>query len=150
MAPARPRTGRRAEANKAGFTLLEMLFVLAIMGMAAAMVLPRIGAQMDQAVANTEAFKFQQQVLDLRRQTFHEEQGLTVVSSGELAADSDADPPQAEIQLGQGWSYKLSAPLTIDAGGVCSTADVEIYDRNRLAARLQGAGASCLFPRMVG
>ena len=134
--------------SKAGFTLLEMLIVLAIMSLTAAMVIPRIGATLDQAVSRTEAFKFQQQVMDLRRQTFHEEQAVQVVESGQFVDDPNADPSPAEVQLGAGWTYKLSAPLIIDAGGICSTTTVQLYSNGRPATRLQG-GASCRFDRLL-
>jgi prepilin-type N-terminal cleavage/methylation domain-containing protein len=134
--------------SKAGFTLLEMLIVLAIMSLTAAMVIPRIGATLDQAVSKTEAFKFQQQVMDLRRQTFHEEQAVQVVESGQFVDDPAADPRPAELRLGAGWTYRLSDPLIIDAGGICSTTTVQLFSDGRPAGRLQG-GAACRFDRVL-
>ena len=133
---------------KAGFTLLEMLLVLALLGLMAALVLPRVGQTLDQTVAQSEAFKFEQQVLDLRRQAFHQEVPIQVVASGNLT--DEAEPRQAEVSLGQDWSYSLEAPLLIDAGGLCSTTTAELTYRGRVAMRLQGTGPACRFQRVVG
>ena len=132
---------------KKGFTLLEMLLELGLASLMAALAIPRIAVSIDQAMAHGEYLKFQQQVMDLRRQTFHQEQGLRLVSSGEFTDDPDADPPLAEAQLGPGWSYKLSQPIDIDAGGACSAADVDLIKDGRPRLHLKGSGASCRFVR---
>ena len=55
-----------------------------------------------------------------------------------------------EVQLAPGWSYKLSAPIDIDAGGGCSEAQVDLIRANRVILHLQGSGASCRFSRVLG
>ena len=137
-----PRSSARA-----GFTLLEILLVLGLTALMAALAIPRIAASIDQITAHGEFLKFQQQVLDLRRQSFHEGQGLRLVSSGEFVDDPDADPPLAEVQLTQGYSYRLSQPIDIDAAGNCTPADVDILVNGRPRLHLQGQGASCRFLR---
>jgi prepilin-type N-terminal cleavage/methylation domain-containing protein len=143
-------SGSAAARGKGGFTLLEMLLVLGLMAMMAALILPRIAVQIDQAAAHSEFLKFQQQVMDLRRQSFHEGQGLRIVATGELADDPDADPPLAQVQLAPGWSYRLSAPIDIDAGGGCSPAEVDLIRSDKVILHLQGSGPSCRFFRAVG
>jgi prepilin-type N-terminal cleavage/methylation domain-containing protein len=135
---------------KGGFTLLEMLLVLGLTAMAAALIVPRIAVQIDQAAAHSEFLKFQQQVMDLRRQSFHEGQGLRIVASGELVDEPEADPPLAEVQLAPGWTYHLSQPIDIDAGGGCSPAEVDLIRGGRVVLRLHGSGASCRFYRTAG
>jgi prepilin-type N-terminal cleavage/methylation domain-containing protein len=142
-----PRRGSASARTKGGFTLLEMLLVLGLTAMAAALIVPRISVQIDQAAAHSEFLKFQQQVMDLRRQSFHEGQGLRIVASGELVDDAEADPPLAEVRLGPGWSYQLSQPIDIDAGGGCSQADVDLIRAGRVVLHLRGSGASCRFFR---
>jgi prepilin-type N-terminal cleavage/methylation domain-containing protein len=141
--PRRPSAGR----GKAGFTLLEILLVLGLTALMAALAIPRIAASIDQITTHGEFLKFQQQVLDLRRQSFHEAQGLRLVSSGELVDDPNADPPLAEVQLTQGFSYRLSAPIDIDAAGNCTAAEVDILENGRPRLHLIGQGASCRFLR---
>lgn len=154
MAPRRPALRSQAVKGKRGFTLLEVLLVVALTAISAALLLPRLTVMTDQAAAQGEFLKFQQQVLDLRRQAFHETQGLRLVSSGEFPGDEDADtpsdPPLAEAQLSPGWTYRLSAPVDIDSGGRCSAADVDILHGARVALHLQGQGPSCRFLRPVG
>jgi prepilin-type N-terminal cleavage/methylation domain-containing protein len=136
-----------AVSAKAGFTLLEILLVLGLTALMAALAIPRIAASIDQITAHGEFLKFQQQVLDLRRQSFHEGQGLRLVSTGEFIDDPDADPPLAEVQLTQGYSYRLSQPIDIDAGGACTAADVDLIKDGRRRLHLQGTGGSCRFVR---
>ena len=142
--------GSASARGKGGFTLLEMLLVLGLMAMMAALIVPRIAVQIDQAAAHSEFLKFQRQVLDLRRQSFHEGQGLRIVATGDFVDSSDADPPLAEVKLAPGWSYTLSAPIDIDAGGGCSPAEVDLIRSNTVILHLQGSGASCRFFRVVG
>jgi prepilin-type N-terminal cleavage/methylation domain-containing protein len=142
--------GSAAARSKGGFTLLEMLLVLGLTAMAAALIVPRVAVQIDQAAAHSEFLKFQQQVMDLRRQSFHEGQGLRIVASGEFVDETEPDPPLAEVRLGEGWSYKLSQPIDIDAGGGCSPAEVDLIRSGKVILHLQGAGASCRFYRAVG
>jgi type II secretory pathway pseudopilin PulG len=144
----RPSGSATARA-KGGFTLLEMLLVLGLTAMTAALIIPRVAAQIDQASAHSEFLKFQQQVMDLRRQSFHEGQGLRIVATSEFVDDAEADPPLAEIKLGPGWSYRLSQPIDIDAGGGCSAAEVDLIRSERVVLHLQGSGASCRFFRGV-
>jgi prepilin-type N-terminal cleavage/methylation domain-containing protein len=139
--------GSAAARSKGGFTLLEMLLVLGLTAMAAALIVPRVAVQIDQAAAHSEFLKFQQQVMDLRRQSFHQGQGLEIVSSGEFIDDADADPPLAEVKLAEGWTYKLSQPIDIDAAGACTPADVDLIFNGRPRLHLQGQGATCRFLR---
>ncbi|HET9159598.1 MAG TPA: prepilin-type N-terminal cleavage/methylation domain-containing protein [Caulobacteraceae bacterium] len=132
---------------RAGFTLLEILIVLALGAAMAAIAIPRISVAIDQITAHGEFLKFQQQVMDLRRQSFHQGQGLEIVSSGEFIDDADADPPLAEVKLAEGWTYKLSQPINIDAAGACTPADVDLIFNGRPRLHLQGQGATCRFLR---
>lgn len=134
---------------RAGFTLLEMLVVLALIALSAAIALPRMGAAIDQALAHTVFFDFQRQVLDLRRQAFHDESPLSMVSSGEFVDDPDADPPLAEVQLRAGWTYRLSESMLIDGGGNCTAVEVDLFDEGKPVMHLEGAGANCRFHRVM-
>ena len=136
-----------ATRSRAGFTLLEILLVLGLTALMAAIAIPRISVWIDQVTAHGEYLKFQQQVLDLRRQSFHEGQGLRLVSSGEFVDDPNTDPPLAEVQLGPGWSYRLSDPVNIDAAGACSPAEVDLMHNGRARLHIVGQGSTCRFLR---
>ena len=134
-----PRTSSdRRAGSKAGFTLLELLIVMAIMAFALAVVLPNVRRQLSATAVQTTFFDFQRQATGLRAQAFHENQALGLVSTGEFTDDPDAEPRPAEIQFQiEDWRYEVSAPMTISAGGVCDIVEVDIFQNDNLAAHLE-------------
>lgn len=126
-------------APRRGFTLLEMIIVIALMALAAAIALPNIARLISRTTSQTVFFDFQRQATELRARAYRERQALVLVSSGEFVDDVEADPSPAEIQfLDQAWSYRLSEPMVISAGGVCSPVTVSIFQDRVLALTLQG------------
>jgi prepilin-type N-terminal cleavage/methylation domain-containing protein len=143
MTPTSPT--RPGHGSKSGFTLLEMLFVLAIMAMTAALVVPSIQQTLHGTADRNAAFQFQRLALDLRAAAYHQERSLSVVETGQFKDDDpDADPAPAEIKLDDGWSYKLAGPLTISPRGLCDVTTVDLYFHSQLRQRLTGA-ADCRF-----
>jgi prepilin-type N-terminal cleavage/methylation domain-containing protein len=139
-----PRRGSRPAA-KAGFTLLEMLLVLAIMGLTMAMVATGIQQAISSSADRSQVFHFERLALDLRATAYHQEQAVSVVGTGQFKDDDpDADPKPAEIKLDDGWSYSLSAPMGISGRGLCDlvTADLSYHGQPRM--RLHSA-ADCSF-----
>jgi prepilin-type N-terminal cleavage/methylation domain-containing protein len=136
---------RRATSSKSGFTLLEMLFVLAIMAMTAALAVPRIEQVLASNADRGAAFQFQRLTLDLRANAYHQERALNVVATGQFKDDDpDADPAPAEIKLEDGWSYRLGGPLTISPRGLCDATTVDLYFKGQPRERLTGA-VDCSF-----
>lgn len=132
-------------APKRGFTLLEMMLVIALMALAAVLVLPNMSRLISRTTSQTVFFDFQRQATELRARAYRERQALLLVSSGEFVDDAEADPSPAEIQfLDPAWSYRLSQPMVISAGGVCSPATASIFQDGALALTLQ-AGPDCKF-----
>jgi prepilin-type N-terminal cleavage/methylation domain-containing protein len=136
---------RRLRAGaKAGYTLLEMLIVLAIMALAIAIVLPRGEAALDQMTAHAVFFDFQRQISDLRRQAYVSQTPAAVRGS------DDADPAHVRavaLPLRAGWTYRLDRPISISAGGACTPAAVEVLRAGRPVMRLAAADAACHFLR---
>jgi len=129
---------------KAGFSLMEMLIVLAIMAIAIALVMPRGQAMLDGMTAHAVFFDFQRQMLDLRREAYAT-QTPTVVRSSD-----DADPADAAdrvIPLRSQWSYRLERPITVTAGGVCTPAAVEVLKSGRAVMHLTMGDNACHFIR---
>jgi prepilin-type N-terminal cleavage/methylation domain-containing protein len=139
-------SARRGVARlKAGFSLMEMLIVLAIMAIAIALVMPRGQAMLDGMTAHAVFFDFQRQMLDLRREAYATETPATVKSS------DDADPADAAdhlIPLRSQWSYRLERPITVSAGGVCTRAAVEVLKSGRTVMRLTMSDQACHFIRL--
>jgi prepilin-type N-terminal cleavage/methylation domain-containing protein len=131
--------------RKAGYTLLEMLIVLAIMALAVAIVAPRGEAMLDQMTAHAVFFDFQRQVSDLRREAYASQTPATI-----RGAD-DPDPTLAAarvIELRSGWSYRLTQPIAISAGGACAGGAVEMLKYGRPVMRLAMADRACHFIRL--
>jgi prepilin-type N-terminal cleavage/methylation domain-containing protein len=133
-----------ARAN-AGYTLLEMLVVLAIMALAIAVVLPRGEAMLDQMTAHAVFFDFQRQVSDVRRGAYASQTAALIRGS------DDADPQLAAarvIPLRAGWSYRLTQPIAISAGGACASGAVELIKYGRPVMHLAMADRACHFVRL--
>lgn len=140
-------TRRRALLAKAraGYTLLEMLIVLAIMALAIAIVVPRGEAMLDQMTAHAVFFDFQRQVSDLRREAYASQTPTAV-----RAAD-DAEPADAAarvLPLRAGWTYRLDHAIAITAGGRCTPALVEVLKSGKPVMHLKATDAACHFIRL--
>lgn len=63
----------RPPPHKAGYSVLEVLIVLAIMAMASAIVMPRGLAMLDRVMTHVVFFDLQREVSDLRRDAYRTE-----------------------------------------------------------------------------
>ncbi|HEY5411077.1 MAG TPA: type II secretion system protein [Caulobacteraceae bacterium] len=131
--------------SKGGFSILEMLIVLAIMGLTAALVFPQGDVLMDRVVAHAVFFDFQRQVADLRREAYRDEVPLVLYPS---PAAATSDPRGRVIALRADWSYRLDRPVLISAGGTCSSASAVILDRNQKIMTLRTDQGDCRFIRL--
>jgi type II secretory pathway pseudopilin PulG len=122
-----------------------MLFVLAIMAMTAALIVPSVQQTLNSTADRNTVFQFQRLVLDLRAAAYHQERSLSVAETGQFKDDDpDADPAPAEIKLDDGWSFRLGGPLTISSRGLCDVATVDLYYHGQPRERLTGA-SDCSF-----
>jgi len=146
MTPA----SRGRHGTRAGFTVLEMLIVLAIMAMAVALVMPRGAVMLDRMTAQTVFFDFQRQVGALRREAADGQTPLWLI-------DSDATTPQGfdgartmlrVVDLGPGWTYRLARPIAISQGGACDRAGVTLIHDGKPILHLAPAEAPCRFTRL--
>jgi prepilin-type N-terminal cleavage/methylation domain-containing protein len=129
-------------ARRAGFSLLEMLVVLAVLALAAAIVLPRGSVMLDRAAAHSVFFDFQRQVSDLRLEAWRTETPL-------LLTDPAARSPGARtIALKGGWTYRLDRTLQISDGGACPPAQAQLLKNGRPVVRLASTDGLCHFRRL--
>jgi prepilin-type N-terminal cleavage/methylation domain-containing protein len=149
MRRRRPKFGHpdlgAAGKAKGGYTLIEMLIVLAIMALAVAIVAPRGEAMLDQMTEHAVFFDFQRQMSDLRREAYASQTPVAV-----RAAD-DADPRDASarvLALRSGWTYRLDRPIEISAGGLCTPAAVEVLKAGQPVMHLTADDAACHFIRL--
>jgi prepilin-type N-terminal cleavage/methylation domain-containing protein len=128
-----------------GYTLLEVLVVLAIMALAVAFIAPRGEAMLDQMTARAVFFDFQRQVSDLRREAYASQTGVA------LRGSDDADPTLVKaraIPLRSGWTYRLTQPIVISDGGACAGGQVELLKYGRPVMHLAMADRACHFVRL--
>ena len=129
---------------RAGFSLLEMLVVLAIMALATAIVFPRGVVMTDRIVAQAVFFDFQRKVADLRREAYRSQSPLVLYPS---KGGDPADPRGRVIPLRAGWTYLMQRPMQIGEGGGCSASAARILDKGVEVMRLATSDGACHFIR---
>jgi len=134
---------------KSGYSLLEMMIVLAIISLSVAMVMPRMGAALDQVVVHTLQFEMQRQVSTLRRRAYLEQTDLWL-SEQALPAAQDLDPtgqaaapeltgPQKQwvaITLPKTWKAAYATPIQFKSSGQCTVSDIEVSSLGKTSIRL--------------
>ena len=126
--------------SRAGYSVLEMLVVLALMALATTIVLPQGTLMLDRLVLHAVQFEFQDRLSTYRRHAFESQQAVIVVSSGQSGG--------AVAPLRAGWSYRLERPIYITAGGACSAAKAEVRRLGRTMMHLVASDASCHLLRL--
>jgi hypothetical protein len=132
-----------------------MIIALAIMALAAAVIIPRGAAALDQVVVHSVFFDFQRQLSDLRATAFANQRSYDVVSSqGAPAPQVVILQPELRnpannvtITLRAGWEYRVSHPITISSGGLCSDGAVDLINLQHVAAHLETRDGACHFLR---
>jgi prepilin-type N-terminal cleavage/methylation domain-containing protein len=132
-------------AARAGFSILEMLVVLAIMALAVALVMPRATLMIDRMTAHAVFFDFQRRVLDLRREAYANQRPISLYDDVEAAGH---DPQGRALILRAQWTYRLARPVRISEGGACRADEVEILKAGRPVMRLAPGGGDCRFIRL--
>jgi len=128
-----------------------MMVVVAIMAFAVAIVTPNIKRQIAENAAQGRFIVFQRQVTGYRAQAYRQNLAINLLSTGEKS--QDPDELVGEVQLcGPDeqpclWSYRLSEPMVISAGGVCTAVEADILTGNEVAAHLESR-PDCHFVRV--
>lgn len=99
--------------DQAGFTLLEMLVVLAIAGMLAGITLPNLTKMADRARLSSQRQTILSGVENLGYRSYSNGKSYTLTT---LDSTSDAPP----FGIPEGWRLKAESPITFAVNGVCS------------------------------
>lgn len=131
--------------RRQGFSLMEILVVLVIMGLSTALILPSTSRMLDQATSHAVFFEFQRDVSELRRSA--NRTGITV-----RLVDPERYRPgvdgEAVLSLRAPWRYTLAPDLEIAEGGVCSASSANLINGDRVVMTLRTSTSDCRFIRL--
>lgn len=141
----RPASSVPGLRSRAGYSVLEMLVVLAILALAATLVMPKATLMIDRMTAHAVFFDFQRRVLDLRRQAYAEQTPMVLYDDATMAG---RDPLGRFLALRAQWTYRLQRPVRISEGGACQADEIEILKAGRRVMRLAPGEGQCRFIRL--
>lgn len=132
---------------------MEILVVLAVFGLATAIIMPSTSRMLDQATSHAVFFEFQRQVSDLRREASRTGVPIRVVDPevpGARAASADADAEiDRTLTLRPPWRYTMAPALEIAEGGACSATSVNLARDDVVVMTLRSSGTDCRFTRLI-
>lgn len=131
----RTEPARAAGRQPRGFTLLEIIVVLAIMGLVAAVATPAVVRGIDswRRQAQADALMDQLRALPARARAA----GRPIeVSAAALAGES---PP---LHVDEGWTLAVPEPWQVQSNGVCQGGRVELHEGERVL-ELQATAPFC-------
>ncbi len=161
MSPPTPDRGSGGRLRRGGFSLLEILVVLAIFALSTAVIMPSMSRMLDQATAHAVFFDFQKQVSDLRREANRTGIGIAVADPGAItpaivsaSASPSGQPDDGAVQntprvltLRDPWTYTMAPTLEIAEGGVCSVTTANLVNEGRVVMTLKTTEGDCRFIR---
>ena len=150
----------RPGASAAGVTLLELVAVLALLGLITALALPNLQGLRERLARTTERDRILQQLAGLGQEAMLGGRTYLILGDSLEWADGQACAPGREsssgtanggmachpslaegydlyeLDLPEGWEARLDRPLVIRASGVCLGAQVRLIHRGKTAARV--------------
>lgn len=140
--PARPSGAAESRARRGGYSLMEVLVVLAIFALSTAVIMPSTSRMLDQTTAHAVFFEFQRQVSDLRREANRTGEPVRIVDPSMPRTESDR-----VLELRSPWRYTLAPALDIAEGGGCSTVSANLINQDRVVMTLRTDDGGCRFIR---
>ena len=159
------RGGTARVDSAAGFTLVELLVVLVLVGLVAALAWPNLERLQAAVVRGTERDYILDQLVGLGRRAMLEQRSYVVVGSGGARdpglsgpVHEAADPPAGQpgglaehasdprlpadhapypVDLPEGWALRLDQPLVVRANGVCLGAGLTLYHMGAEDVRIE-------------
>lgn len=133
----RTEPGRRAtRAATRGFTLLEIIVVLAIMGLVAAVATPAVVRGIDSWRRQAQADALMDQLRGLPSRARAAGRPIEV-STDTLATGT---PP---LRVDPGWTLAVPAPWQVQANGVCQGGQVELHGDDGRVLAMEATAPFC-------
>ena len=131
--------------RRSGFSLIEILVVLAIFALSTAIIIPNTSRMMDQATAHAVFFDFQKQISDLRREANRTGIQIRVTDPSSSVLNDDNESGTRQVVLKTPWTYTMAPPLDVEAGGHCSASSVNLVKGERVVMMLRTDSGDCRF-----
>jgi prepilin-type N-terminal cleavage/methylation domain-containing protein len=109
--------GDRRVAAQCGFTLLELLIVLALTSMVVALVAPRLSQTVAAIGRSGDRAEVVRQLEELPMQARRQAAAITLNEHADLSA---------LLALPEGWSVVALSPVRVRENGICDAADVQV------------------------
>ena len=132
----------RQSSQRCGFTLLEMLFVLVVVGLLVGLTVPRFAAGLDQREWIAQRADIEDQLRELPRRVRLNANPLQLPVDLKI---SDLGDGFAPLRLPSGWQIAFTPALEISMLGTCSASTVLVSkpDNPSMNATYQIAPLSC-------
>jgi prepilin-type N-terminal cleavage/methylation domain-containing protein len=130
------------ERHSAGFTLIEMLFVLFIVGLLVGLTAPRFAARIDHYEIFSQRQDIEDQLRQLPRRVRFAAKTIKLPDDLGVANLGDGEPV---LRIPAGWTLSFSPSLVISRLGACSASEVQLQSvsMTEAAARYKIAELNC-------
>jgi prepilin-type N-terminal cleavage/methylation domain-containing protein len=118
---------RRVCRVETGFTLLEMVFVLFVIGLLVGLVAPRIGVQVDRFESKAVREEIEDQIRQLPRRIRLTGRSLELPKNLDVADIGDGQPV---LSIPSGWIISFEPPLLLGANGACTESRITLKAPN--------------------
>lgn len=117
-----------------GFTLIELVVALAIIGLGLSFVLPRMMEWVDRLAFSTRQQQFEDALAELGSRARRSDRSV-VLRSSDLATHTNEPSP---IELPSSWSLTVEPPIAFRYDGVCTGGEVRLsFPAGERSYRLQ-------------
>ncbi|MGF1605620.1 MAG: prepilin-type N-terminal cleavage/methylation domain-containing protein [Rhodothalassiaceae bacterium] len=121
-----------------GFTLFELLVVLALLGLIVGLVGPRLGGRLEQAELIS---RLEQLAGDVRATPLRARLSGRAVAFDPASAGNSIEAAHLPVQ--SGWTLRYSGPLLVSALGVCQGGTIELLAPSGRRGRVEVAAPYC-------
>ena len=115
-----------AASKSAGFSLVEVLVTLTVVGLTAMIVIPNLGAGLQSATNHATRQDLARQIVDIRKKAIDDRTSIELAQSSLVSPMTGEDGASLALVFPQGWTYSLDRQIVIGADGDCTGGVIEI------------------------